>query len=430
MSKRFVIFVLLKTIFLLIRIETMTDLILQKTKHPKLQDVIKYLLFDNSYNFWGEFLLYLQFIEDNRIPSAGVSIDKKTRRFLFIYNKDFIEKMELSDLAFICIHECLHLTSEHCTRTKLDKYDLQLSNIAQDMIINDAIHRNFVKGQISGFNNHFSISLPEGALLIPEKYQGNKVFEELYEWLKENPDQLPENFQMSSSGSNENGDGEPNEYVFDVHLGIPDEISDEDKKYILEEIITTLKHKGKMTSNIEQMIDMTKMKKPSRNVFNHIKQHLEQAGTGIKELRSYKRLNRRFPGELKGKIGVKRNFNVIIDTSGSMTSDLKEVLPYLLQSCGELTLIQIDTEIKAVQNVKSIERLKLELKGFGGTTLNPALDYIRKNKMQNTPLIILTDGETDTLDYSTICNVTVVSTHIEPPCSNKPINYRYFSIKK
>jgi hypothetical protein len=84
-----------------------------------------------------------------------------------------------------------------------------------------------------------------------------------------------------------------------------------------------------------------------------------------------------------------------------------------------LNLIQIDTQVKAVQDIKSKKDLqKLVIKGLGGTTLQPALDYIAdpKNELSKYNNLILTDGYTDNLNFSILrTNTLILTTGTKPP---------------
>jgi predicted metal-dependent peptidase len=85
-----------------------------------------------------------------------------------------------------------------------------------------------------------------------------------------------------------------------------------------------------------------------------------------------------------------------------MGGDFDRVLSYIFQNDITINLIQNDTEVKSVELIKNKNELKKVLiKGLGGTTLQPAVDLIAE-KYNNFPTVILTDGQTDTLDFSKV----------------------------
>jgi predicted metal-dependent peptidase len=90
--------------------------------------------------------------------------------------------MSQKEVNFIALHEDFHLLFNHPRRTITGQYDHKLSNIAQDMIINHVIWEDI---------SHSFVEIPKDkngknmALFVPKDYPGKLIFEELYEWLKE-----------------------------------------------------------------------------------------------------------------------------------------------------------------------------------------------------------------------------------------------------
>jgi predicted metal-dependent peptidase len=88
------------------------------------------------------------------------------------------------------------------------QYDHKLSNVAQDMIINHIIWEDI---------NHSFVEIPKDkngknmALFVPKEYTGKLIFEELYEWLKEEKEKHQKNKQKSQcqscGGSGDKQDG-------------------------------------------------------------------------------------------------------------------------------------------------------------------------------------------------------------------------------
>jgi len=95
--------------------------------------------------------------------------------------------MSQKEVNFIALHEDFHLLFNHPRRTITGQYDHKLSNIAQDMIINHVIWEDI---------SHSFVEIPKNkdgknmALFIPKEYTGKLIFEELYEWLKEEKDKF------------------------------------------------------------------------------------------------------------------------------------------------------------------------------------------------------------------------------------------------
>lgn len=152
-----------------------------KNIHEKLLSGIQTMLIDTRINlpFYGEFNLHVNFHEQDNIGTCAVNMTSKGMNFF--YSPKFLENMSQKETNFIILHEDFHLLFDHPKRTVTGLYDHKLSNIVQDMIINhiiwEDIPRNFVEIPKS----------PDGknmALFVPKEYTGKLIFEELYEWMK------------------------------------------------------------------------------------------------------------------------------------------------------------------------------------------------------------------------------------------------------
>ena len=127
--------------------------------------------------------------------------------------------------------------------------------------------------------------------------------------------------------------------------------------------------------------------------------------------------NRRGIKGLKGNRKVKTKINVILDTSGSMGGQgtFERVLSYVYQNDIEINFIQGDTEVKWVENFKKKKQLEtMKIHGLGGTILQPSINYVVDN-YNDFNTVILTDGYTDSLDFSQVRGrVLVIS--VGTPC--------------
>lgn len=153
-----------------------------KNIHEKLLNGIQTMLIDTKVNlpYYGEFNLHINFVEQDSIGTCAVNVSSKGMNFF--YSPKFLEDMSQKEVNFITIHEDFHLLFNHPQRTVSGQYDHKMSNIAQDMIINHVIWEDIP---------HSFVEIPKSkdgknmALFVPKDYPGKLIFEELYEWLKE-----------------------------------------------------------------------------------------------------------------------------------------------------------------------------------------------------------------------------------------------------
>ena len=122
----------------------------------------------------------------------------------FYYSPKFLENMSQKEVNFITLHEDFHLLFNHPRRTITGQYDHKLSNIAQDMIINHVIWEDIP---------HAFVEIPKSpdgknmALFVPKEYTGKLIFEELYEWLKDEKEKWQKEQKQNSECQSCKGSG-------------------------------------------------------------------------------------------------------------------------------------------------------------------------------------------------------------------------------
>jgi predicted metal-dependent peptidase len=471
-----------------------------KNIHEKLLSGIQTMLIDTKINlpYYGEFNLHINFQENDSIGTCGVNVG--TKGMNFFYSPKFLENMSQKEVNFITLHEDFHLLFNHPRRTITGQYDHKMSNVAQDMIINHIIWEDI---------SHSFVEIPKSpdgknmALFVPKEYTGKLIFEELYEWLKEEKDKWKKEKdnkdkcqscggsgeKKSQSGqekgeqgekgdgekgdggqgdkgqgekgdgeqgegcghSNEKGDpcpdcdgtgnegnesgkdssGKPSygpygknpvkngesidtwstEQIFedlengtgeylDKHMG--DEVPEEMREAIVRDVMEKLSARGLSAGNVETTLN--KLRKKRKDYLKEIKRAVSNMIFGTIKQKTIVKPNRRQISGLKGTRKVKTKINVILDTSGSMggSGTFERVLSYVYRNDIEINLMESDTEVKWVENIKSKRKLEtIPIKGLGGTTLNPAIDYVREH-FNDFNTVILTDGYTDNLNFKGI----------------------------
>jgi predicted metal-dependent peptidase len=383
--------------------------------HPKILKCVTDMLTSHiEYSFYGELSLYINFEESKSIPTAGVCF--KNSSMNYIYNSEWIDTLTEKNINFLHIHELAHLLCNHIKRTV--GYDQKLSNIVQDMIINTSIEENFPSSFVE------CITDPEtnkkSTWFVPLEYEGKHIFEDLYSWIKNQELKITIPFKGASADNDGKLDKDGvSKYIkqifqnkknineFDIH--IPSDIDDELKEEIIKGIVNGIKAKrGYECGHFEKFLE--KISPPKK------KNHLKNIANSINSVKGefYKETiikpNRRNIQGVKGKKRINKNINCILDVSGSMDGNLEKMLSLIFLNGYSINLIQCDSKVQNHIKINSKKELqKMEIKGYGGTVLQPAINYV-SDKLNNTGLIVLTDGYTDDLNFSKIKNKSLVFT--------------------
>jgi len=391
---------------------------------PKLNRCLEEVLLHNQkeLQFYFYFLNYVDFYVTDELPTMAVTV--VDMRMALLYNEEFVEELSDIEVVTILLHECDHLLHNHLERGKY--YDRQMANIAMDMIINhlimtyhktlsfpkiteEWIQKQIEKGSSQGHTiNEDNLAKARKAIgetycvTLDENYKGELVFEPLYRWLKEEKEkddkgEKSELTQRTKDLLERCGEGQS----LDTHLP-NDEMMQEIKEQLAKEGIEKVKVRlrGYGSNSTEEKMKML-LKAPKKNNLRTLKRVISAFKGRIKE-KTYTRLSRKLPGLIKGNKKVSQSLVAGLDVSGSMYRRFELVLSELFRDGYEIDLVQVDTQIQKIDKVKKKNDLKsMMIKGLGGTELQPFVNYVLdpKNKMRNKPVVILTDGYCDHLDF-------------------------------
>jgi len=483
---------------------------------------IQQMLIDTrvSLPYYGNFNLFISFHERKDIDTCAVNMTAKGMQFY--YSSEFLNRLSQKEVNFITLHEDFHLLWNHPKRTITGQYDHKLSNIAQDMIINHIIWEDIPQNYVEIPKDEHGRNM---ALFVPSEYPGKLIFEELYEWLREEqekhqkkqkkngqcktcngsgktgqsqqgqPQQGQGQPQQGQNGQGQDGDegdsqgqngqgqqgqqgqngqgqgghqhgqsgqdcpdcqgtggeggkdssGKPSYGAYgknpknekekidtwsldqildnlennqgqylDVHMN--DEVPEEMRESMVKDAMDRLQARGLEAGNIEQTLN--KLRKKRKDYLKYIKRSVSNLIFGTKKTKTIVKPNRRQIDGLKGNRRIKTKINCILDTSGSMGGTFERVLSYIYRNDIEVNLIEADTQVKWVQNIKSKRKLEsIPIKGLGGTALQPAVNYVSQHFNEFNTLV-LTDGYCDSLDLSQIKgNILLISIGTEVPIS-------------
>ena len=477
-----------------------------KNIHEKLLNGIQTMLIDTKINlpYYGEFSLHITFHEQDSIGTCAVNVTSKGMNFY--YSPKFLENMSQKEVNFINLHEDFHLLFNHPRRTVTGQYDHKLSNIAQDMIINHVIWEDIP---------HAFVEIPKSsdgknmALFVPKEYTGKLIFEELYEWLKDEKEKWQKEQKKNSECQSCNGSGKKDgksekqdgqgqtqdgkgdaqpqpgegegqgescpdcdgsgkgkndstgkpsygpygknpskdsdsldtwskEQIFqdmengtgeylDKHIG--DDVPEEMREAMVKDVMERLAARGLSAGNIEQTLN--KLRKKRKDYLREIKRAVSNMIFGTVKERTIVKPNRKQISGLKGNRKVKTKINCILDTSGSMGGTFERVLNYVYRNDIEINLIEADTEVKWIENIKSSKKLEtLKIKGLGGTILQPAIDLV-SDHYNGFNTVVLTDGYCDSLDLSKIKGrVLIISIGVKVPITRSNGKIKQIIVEK
>lgn len=528
----------------------------RKNEHQKFIDNIVMMLSSNTLPYYAEFNTFINFQEASNLPTCAVNISREGMNFY--WNRDFVDSLTPQEALFLLLHEDFHLLFDHSKRSII--YNKEFSNIAQDMIINQIIFDDVMKHEkckgkieIPKSKEEFILGKDKkpylgkdgkpiknpffgknSGLFMSADYKGEHIFENYYEWLKdqhadykkrlqelkdkesqgqgESGDQKgngkgqpqdgqgegdgqpqdgqgkpgkgkgkgkpskgkgqpqddqgqgdPQDSQDPQDGQGDpqdgdgqgDGDGEPSDRsldsfgkprhgkygqngvecssldsIFDsmekgeqvtLDNHIDDDVTEDARKSIVNDFMQRLKNRGLVSADVEKILD--KLRKSKQDYLKEIKRTISHHVFGTTKVKSITRPNRRGIEGIKGKKKHKNVINTILDTSGSMGGDFEAVLSYIFQNDIHINLIQIDTEVKMVEDIKNKRDLqKVQIRGLGGTVLQPAIDYVcdTKNKLHSYNTVILTDGHTDHLNFINYKHKTLILTTSTAPVINDP----------
>lgn len=213
----------------------------------------------------------------------------------------------------------------------------------------------------------------------------------------------------------------------DCHM--EDEVPEELREAMVKDSVERLRARGLSNGDVERVLG--KLRKKRKDYLREIKRSISNEIFGDTKNKSITKPNRRGISGLKGHKKMKNKVNVLLDVSGSMGGLFEKVLAYVYRNDIEINLIQCDTRVTSIETIKNKKKLELiQIKGLGGTVLQPGIDAIEKdfNKYNN---VILTDGYTDTLDFSKIKGKTlIVSTDNECPVVSGTKHVRQIIVEK
>lgn len=281
-----------------------------------------------------------------------------------LYNINFFMGLDHEERVFLLCHEAMHCAYLHMVRA--EQFDKQRYNVAADHVINLQLLKHGFKMPRCGHAGaqYKDLSAEEVYYLLPPETDGSGGL---------GLDLLP---------------AETDE----------EELEQQMQDVLVQAVMQSQLAKeapGSVPGDIELFVkNLLNPKLPWSTI---LRKYLQDYS---KNDYSFKRPNRRFfPDAYLPSMHSLNLIDLVVaaDISGSVSdTDFKQIITEThsmlrMMKPKKITLIQFDTQIKSVEEIKSIQDLmKIKFKGRGGTDIDPVLEWADKHKPQL--LLFFTDG--------------------------------------
>jgi predicted metal-dependent peptidase len=357
------------------------------SKQDSLSKASKDLMLKEPY--YGIFLIMLNKVWNNRVPTAGVS--KNGINYQLAINEDFWSNLSELQMLGLLKHELLHIAFGHLT-TYFKFSDKRLANVAMDMEINQYISKEWLPEGGIDIDNYADLNL--------DKKAGCRYY---YDKLRQFQDEKDKNGTCGN---------EPMDQLLDnIESGnIPDHstweefenLTEAEQKLIekqLQKLLSdakeqTIKKRGTVPGEIDGVIVVEEIVSPKFDWKGYIRR-FTGISTKVFTKKIRRKENRRFSDNPGLKIKMRQHMLLAIDTSGSVSNDelmeFMNEIHHIYKSGVDITILQCDTRITSIEPYKG--KRELEVHGRGGTEFDPVLEYYNAHNKKYTSLVYFTDGE-------------------------------------
>ena len=311
---------------------------------------------------------------DESIPTA------QTNGLEIRMNPQFFLDMKEEERVFLLLHEVGHVIFLHCT-PRIGNRDPEKWNIAGDYVINTMLKER-------GFY------MPQGGL-YDAKYSGMST-EQVYDALPPNPPPLPMPDIQFGEGQGNSGDGGGNG---SGGQGMSPQEIEEKITDILVRAALQSKLAGDKPGTVPGAVEifLDRLLNPKLPWYTLLRRFLNDR---IKDDYSWRKPNRRFfPEHYLPSLHSEGLSHIAfaVDTSGSVSDSdflrfISEIAAVLQQfKPARMTLIQFDTQIKSIDEIRNVDELmQVKFTGRGGTVIHEVLNWCEEENPQ--ALLIFTDG--------------------------------------
>jgi predicted metal-dependent peptidase len=349
---------------------------------------------------------------DERVPTVGVFASGR-----MVANPAFVAKLKDNELVFVLAHEMLHLALR--THDRARGSDPMQFNYAHDYIINDLLRVEL------GFQQ-----IPAGGLDMPGARE--KSAEQIHVEMRKNAAQMPSKTRVFDGEATtvrrlfqpgERGAGQPQTQAQPGDAGdvlgselekqlFPNEAGDPAEQQRRAEAVKALAAKAlslaKAMGAMKGMRGLggggeTQTVDALRGLYRTpweaaLQRWLESVAPGE---RTFTRPSRRGAACTDGVLPGRRRegwmLNIVLDTSGSMSSEISRALGAIAHFCDavavdQVRLVQCDTAVTADECLDPAQLNTFEVSGYGGSDLTPAMVHLAADPAVRAVMVI-TDGD-------------------------------------
>ena len=391
-----------------------------KTKTPAeyLDNVI--FLVCKEEPFFASMMSYLDRVQTDQIPVAGMGFDTKRLNYVLYYNPQAIMYIPMKYLTEIIKHELMHILLGHVTDIR-NKFPLGSPeqarwNFSVDMTVNSYLK---LPKELKICDDKPPIKLifpPDGwpthescdyyyirLMQSNKKPQSGETSCKSGQKNKESQEgKEPQNDKENNdkgTGNQENGPSPIDSHKYWEALdSAMESVAQEIRRYIVNEG----KKRGTVPESLQKYIET------SLDTSIPWHQYLKQIiGEEYSDdyVNTFSRRNRRIedlaasiPGTLRDR---RIKLYVGVDVSGSIDDEIFSKLMGVIEDIqkkvpSDITSIYCSAQIHHVEEFK--KKAKYDRHGSGGTAFTPVLDYVKKQRGTNKVLVYLTDGYGDSPD--------------------------------
>ena len=372
----------------------------------------------------------------NEIETAAVGL-KEDLIFFMVNNTFFLKELKTTNERVAVIkHEILHLVFRHLFRIKnID--DLEIYNIAADIVVNQYIGQNWKLP-----DNAVTIELfPDFNLEIQQNVEYyytelNTVFKSLQKKLSNLDKEIPNKDKIEISNSEKKLLDIYGKSIHSNNIFCSDENDDTESennettnkssynqnsiaKLALNRQIQSAferissKNKDELSDEIKQEIDIISQELKPAVDWKRVLKLFSGQSSKTKIYHTIKRVSKRFGTRPGIKIKKQNKIAVIVDTSGSIESEILNQFFFEIQQIYRLgtnvLVIECDDRVGNVYTYS--KQTLLEISGGGCTDYDPAFEYINQNKnLKINSCIYLTDGYAEPPKIKPRCNLLYIIT--------------------